>query len=925
MSILDILYFVLIMPIQLVFETFFMVAYRLIGSPGVAIVVLSLAMNFLVLPLYMRADKMQEHERDMEARLHKGVAHIRKTFSGDEKMMMLQAYYRENGYKPTDVFKGSVSLFLEIPFFIAAYQYLSHLGLLDGVSFWFIHDLGAPDGLLTIGGITINVLPFVMTIINLATCLLFTKGMPAKTKVQLYVMAALFLVLLYNSPAGLVFYWTLNNVFSLIKTLFYKLKHPKQVLAVVLAVAGVAILVGGHLVLVDISTAKKALVIAIGIALLIPFAALLVGRWRAGRKGKTANAARKSKRGGLRTIPATKKTYVAATLFLIALFGLLIPSAVISSSPQEFCNLADFVNPIWYVVSSFCLAVGTFGLWMGVFYWLTTPRYRSLFQLVIWVMCGVALIDYLLFGTNLGILTPNLQYQSGLSFNSTELLINIAAIAVVVALFILFFWKFSRQVAAVLGVAFVALAGMSVYNMVQIQGSIANMQQQVDVYQSNQPSLALSKDKPNVVLLMLDRALGEYVPFIMNEDPQLQEQFAGFTYYDNVTSFGGFTNFGAPALYGGYEYTAAEMNKRNDELLVDKHNEALKVMPVLFADSGFDVTVCDPTYAGYQWIPDISIYDDYDDIKSYITVGWFTDPAVYEQQILDYKRNFFYFGLMKALPLFAQTALYDNGHYNNYTIEASRADYAAQVISDDGLQSQGQHKGFLDNFNVLRSLDMMTRFTEDDGARGSFVMMSNDSTHEPQLLQEPEYEPAETVDNTAYEVEHHDRFTLSDRQMIMENGDQYRHYQSNMAAFQKIGKWLDFLRENGVYDNTRIIIASDHGRPLNHNPNLHEFYYPLLMVKDFGATEFTTNSQFMTNADVPTLATEGLIDNPVNPFTGNEINSDEKTAHDQYVFVSNDWDVSGNNGTTYLPGEWLSVHDDVRDPSNWEHVEDPGA
>ncbi|WP_228378566.1 hypothetical protein [Treponema endosymbiont of Eucomonympha sp.] len=30
-------------------------------------------------------------------------------------------------------------------------------------------------------------------------------------------MALVFLVLLYNSPAGLVLYWTVNNVFSLAK------------------------------------------------------------------------------------------------------------------------------------------------------------------------------------------------------------------------------------------------------------------------------------------------------------------------------------------------------------------------------------------------------------------------------------------------------------------------------------------------------------------------------------------------------------------------------------------------------------------------------------------------------------------------------------------------------------------------------------
>lgn len=48
-----------------------------IGNPGLSIIVLSLVMNFLVLPLYMRADALQEEERDMEARLHRGVTHIK--------------------------------------------------------------------------------------------------------------------------------------------------------------------------------------------------------------------------------------------------------------------------------------------------------------------------------------------------------------------------------------------------------------------------------------------------------------------------------------------------------------------------------------------------------------------------------------------------------------------------------------------------------------------------------------------------------------------------------------------------------------------------------------------------------------------------------------------------------------------------------
>ena len=54
-----------------------------------------------------------------------------------------------------------------------------------------------------------------------------------------------------------------------------------------------------------------------------------------------------------------------------------------------------------------------------------------------------------------------------------------------------------------------------------------------------------------------------------------------------------------------------EINARENESLKDKNNEALMVMPVLFMNEGYKVTVCDPPYANYNWVPDLSIFDKY--------------------------------------------------------------------------------------------------------------------------------------------------------------------------------------------------------------------------------------------------------------------------------------------------------------------------
>ena len=99
--------------------------------------------------------------------------------------------------------------------------------------------------------------------------------------------------------------------------------------------------------------------------------------------------------------------------------------------------------------------------------------------------------------------------------------------------------------------------------------------------------------RKNVVIIMLDRAIGYYVPFFMEERPELQQQFDGFTFYSNTLSFGPMTNTALPAVYGGYEYTPALTNQRTDKLLVEKHNEALLMMPILFSGEDYEVTVRD--------------------------------------------------------------------------------------------------------------------------------------------------------------------------------------------------------------------------------------------------------------------------------------------------------------------------------------------
>ena len=52
MTFLYALYTLVISPLELLFEIIFTIANRIIGNEGISIIFLSLAVNFLVLPLY---------------------------------------------------------------------------------------------------------------------------------------------------------------------------------------------------------------------------------------------------------------------------------------------------------------------------------------------------------------------------------------------------------------------------------------------------------------------------------------------------------------------------------------------------------------------------------------------------------------------------------------------------------------------------------------------------------------------------------------------------------------------------------------------------------------------------------------------------------------------------------------------------------
>ena len=871
MLLFDYLFYLFIEPLKLIFEAVFFCAYYFSHNIALSIVAISIVINLLVLPLYKHADELEDQQREKKRKMKPYVDKIKAAFKGDERIMILQAYNRENNYGLKNVLMESVSLFLQIPFFIAAYSFLSNLKLMQGVSLGAIADLGSPDALIRIGSISINVLPILMTAINIVSGFIYSHKDGLKDKLRLVAIALVFLVLLYNSPSGLVFYWTLNNLFSLFKNIVSHIKKSKAA-------------------------------------------------------GKPAKAVSKA---GAKVNTGSFSLIFISNAVLAILTGIMIPSDVIAENPTELIKPfgMNACNPVMYLVSSGLVAVGVFLIWIPLFVFLTKEKTLKYVTNTMPALAVTALVNYVVFNKNFGNLSKKLIYEYNMKFEIKDILLNLLADIAITAVVILLFTKLKKYKNLIVGImlaAVIALSGINVFMSLAITSghsySYGNTEEDVVV--------PMTTTGQNVVVIMMDRMISCYIPYVMNERPDVMAQFDGFVYYPNTISLGHSTNNGASALFGGYDYTPANMNARSDELLVDKHNEALKVLPTVFADNGWKVTVGDPPYANYEWIPDVSIYDNDSRINAYNMSGVLTGGNdVFEELGEEYEmrlnRNLFCYGFMKICPYFMQSALYTRGSYCNLDLYYGGSGNIG-VINDPAHTQVGIDEEYLESRVVLESLDDIVEITDDSS--NCFFMFSNNTTHNITLLDEPSYEASAYIDNTAYDAEHQDRFTIDGKTIPMEGYLSYAHYECCVSSCILLGEWFDFLRENGMYDNTRIIIVADHGYDFGQVEELllPEYNFdaqhvnPALMVKDFNATGFTVSNDFMTNADTPSIALEGVVDSPVNPFTGNPINMDPKNG-DQYIYISGSGDVLENNGTRFEEADhyWLVVHDNIFVKDNW--------
>jgi hypothetical protein len=370
-----------------------------------------------------------------------------------------------------------------------------------------------------------------------------------------------------------------------------------------------------------------------------------------------------------------------------------------------------------------------------------------------------------------------------------------------------------------------------------------------EVQLSERP-LRFSSTHPNVLILFLDRFMGSYVESIVQTDPALAQRLSGFTWYPRSVAAGQNSIAGIHPLLGGYDYTPIEMNARHAPLR-ELSTEAFSILPYNFSKQGYRVNVVRPRGLGFTLAGDCSGLQ-MDGVTCthvpFAVVSRRAEKMGFELNALtkdSYVDLLTLLGSMRGAPYALKDVLYEKGPWRPF-------DYKSADTT----------------FGEWARLQALPELSQTDAQEPNLNFIANLLPHEPTFMGEdcrPRRERFEVPDEEVRRRGHISLFSL-------------QHAIGARCTLMGVADYLDFLKRAGVYDNTRIVIVSDHGivgpvedrstRAVAGGTSGKKFVNSrsVLLVKERNATgDLRVSEAFMPNAEVPRIVCEE-IGGCVNPY-----------------------------------------------------------
>lgn len=184
--------------------------YGFLGNYGLAIILLTICIKIIFWPLTQKSYKSMKGMQKLQPEMQK----LREKYGNDKQRLNqeMMTFYKENKVNPMG---GCLPMLIQIPVFFALYQVL--LGAIElrhaPFMFW-IADLSAKD-------------PYYITPLIMGGTMFLQQKMtptnmdPNQAKIML-MMPVIFTFLFLNFPSGLVIYWMVNNLLTILQQYLIK-------------------------------------------------------------------------------------------------------------------------------------------------------------------------------------------------------------------------------------------------------------------------------------------------------------------------------------------------------------------------------------------------------------------------------------------------------------------------------------------------------------------------------------------------------------------------------------------------------------------------------------------------------------------------------------------------------------------------------
>ncbi|WP_236096736.1 alkaline phosphatase family protein [Helicobacter magdeburgensis] len=152
----------------------------------------------------------------------------------------------------------------------------------------------------------------------------------------------------------------------------------------------------------------------------------------------------------------------------------------------------------------------------------------------------------------------------------------------------------------------------------------------------------------------------------------------------------------------------------------------------------------------------------------------------------------------------------------------------------------------------------------------------------------------------------------------------FRHYDTEACALNYLSDFVQWLKENGIYDNTQIFVVSDHsgfddiGIPYSVSQKGHR-PVSLFLFKDFNTSgKLKLDSRLMANYDSPSMFCDNLPNGC--PNVPKNILSNYPKNRNIISTIPIHWDISLHKKNEWLINHYFQVKGNVYDKSSWQDI-----